>query len=177
MIRTRDILSLTEFRQNATAHLDRLAETRSAEVLTVNGKARGVVLAPDVFDELVEKAELQESLASIDRAMEDFRRERAASFREALRSILRSSTVPPSSDRRRPGVRRSRGARSWITPAGSRRRADPPKWRRRGWTKVYAEAGAACRLARCSRTGRGGCEPEPRGPQGRGRRDHVLFHR
>ena len=89
MIRTRDILSLTEFRQNATAHLDRLAETRSAEVLTVNGKARGVVLAPDVFDELVEKAELADVEAQISEGLRQAEAGEGRDFREALRDISR----------------------------------------------------------------------------------------
>lgn len=87
MIRTRDISSLTDFRQNASAHLDRLAETRSAQVLTVNGKARGVVLAPDVFDELVEKAERLEELARLDRGLAESRAGEGQDFRESMRSI------------------------------------------------------------------------------------------
>lgn len=88
MIRARDIHSLTEFRKNATAHLDRIAETRSAEVLTVNGKARGVVLAPEVFDELVEKAVLLESLEAVDRGMEDAQAGRSTSPAMSLASGL-----------------------------------------------------------------------------------------
>jgi hypothetical protein len=45
MIRTDGIRSLTEFRQNASAHLNRLAAEGTVEVLTVNGQAKGVVMS------------------------------------------------------------------------------------------------------------------------------------
>ncbi len=51
-----DIYSLTDFKQNAKEHLDRLRSTGRAEVLTVNGKAEAVVLTPDAYDQLVEMA-------------------------------------------------------------------------------------------------------------------------
>lgn len=89
MIRARDIHSLTEFRQNATAHLDRIAETRSAEVLTVNGKARGVVLAPEVFDELVEKAEKAEIETQISEGLRQSEAGEGRDFRAALCDISR----------------------------------------------------------------------------------------
>ncbi|MEX0777338.1 MAG: hypothetical protein WD042_16665 [Phycisphaeraceae bacterium] len=71
MIRTDDIRSLTEFRQHARKHLDRLAKSRGVEVLTVNGQARGVVMAPQTFDELAEKAMQAEITARIKCGMSD----------------------------------------------------------------------------------------------------------
>ncbi len=64
MIRTSDIRKLSDFRQNATAHLDRLAETGRVEILTVNGEAKGVVMAPQLFDEMADRIEHLETTAS-----------------------------------------------------------------------------------------------------------------
>ncbi len=64
MIRTDDIRKLSDFRQNAKAHLDRLAETGRIEVLTVNGEAKAVVMSPRVFDEMAARIERLETTVS-----------------------------------------------------------------------------------------------------------------
>lgn len=87
MIRSEDIRSLSDFRQHATAHLDRLAETGRVEVLTVNGQAKGVVMSPKTFDELAEKAAQAESLAMIDRSMIDVKAGRTHDARQAVRKV------------------------------------------------------------------------------------------
>lgn len=56
MHHAQDTYSLTDFKQNAKEHLDRLRETGRAEILTVNGKAEAVVMAPDAYDRLVDAA-------------------------------------------------------------------------------------------------------------------------
>ena len=73
MIRTANIHSLTEFRKNAKDHLDRLAETKEPEVLTVNGEAKGVLLSPESYDELVADAEYARNLKAIRRGMDAVR--------------------------------------------------------------------------------------------------------
>jgi PHD/YefM family antitoxin component YafN of YafNO toxin-antitoxin module len=87
MIRTGDIRKLSDFRQNATAHLDRLAEKGGVEVLTVNGEAKGVVMSPEVYDELAEKAAMFDNLAAINRGLDDIRAGRVQDAREAMRGI------------------------------------------------------------------------------------------
>jgi PHD/YefM family antitoxin component YafN of YafNO toxin-antitoxin module len=74
MIRTHDIRSLTDFRNNAKEHLDRLAQTMQPEVLTVNGEAKGVVLAPAAFDELLADAEYARNLKAIRNGLEALKR-------------------------------------------------------------------------------------------------------
>jgi PHD/YefM family antitoxin component YafN of YafNO toxin-antitoxin module len=64
MHRARDTYSLTDFKQNAKEHLERLRQTGRAEVLTVNGKAEAVVMTPEVYDRLVDAA-LGEARAKI----------------------------------------------------------------------------------------------------------------
>lgn len=56
MHQTRHTYSLTDFKQNAKAHLERMQATGVAEVLTVNGRAELVVMTPEAYDRLLELA-------------------------------------------------------------------------------------------------------------------------
>ncbi|MBC7783750.1 MAG: type II toxin-antitoxin system Phd/YefM family antitoxin [Burkholderiales bacterium] len=58
MLTTRNTQSLTDFRQNATATLDRINAKTTAEILTVTGEARAVLLSPAAYDELTRDAML-----------------------------------------------------------------------------------------------------------------------
>ncbi len=87
MFRTDDIRSLSDFRQHATSHLDRLAENGGVEVLTVNGQAKGVVMSPKTFDKLADAAAFSESLSMLDRSMEDVKAGRGKDYRDAIRGI------------------------------------------------------------------------------------------
>ena len=87
MIRTEDIRKLSDFRQNATAHLDRLAETGRVEILTVNGEAKGVVMAPHVFDAMADKIEQAEITASIRRGLADVAAGRIRPAKQAIKEL------------------------------------------------------------------------------------------
>ena len=74
MLDTRQIHPLTDFLRNHKAHLARLKETRTPEVLTVNGRAEVVVLDAESYQELLERlyhmetvAAIQEGIASAER--------------------------------------------------------------------------------------------------------------
>ena len=71
MVKTQDILSLSDFQRNTKEHIARLKETGRPEVLTVNGKAEIVVLAAHAYDELIDRIEAEEGirrgLASLER--------------------------------------------------------------------------------------------------------------
>lgn len=56
MHHAQDTYSLTDFKQNAQEHLDRLRQTGRPEILTVNGKAQAVVMTPEAYDRLVDAA-------------------------------------------------------------------------------------------------------------------------
>ena len=58
MVATKHTQSLTQFRQWATETLERLNRTCDAEILTVNGQAKAVLLSPAVYDELAQGAQL-----------------------------------------------------------------------------------------------------------------------
>lgn len=64
MHQAQDTYSLTDFKQNAKDHLERLKASGRPEVLTVNGKAEAVVMTPETYDRLVEAA-LQDAKAKI----------------------------------------------------------------------------------------------------------------
>ena len=87
MIRTSNIRTLSDFRQNATAHLDRLAKSGGVEVLTVNGEAKGVVMAPHVFDEIADRIERLETTASIRRGLADVAAGRTRPARKAIKGL------------------------------------------------------------------------------------------
>lgn len=56
MHHAQDTYSLTDFKQNAQKHLERLKATGRPEILTVNGKAEAVVMTPDAYDRLMDAA-------------------------------------------------------------------------------------------------------------------------
>ncbi len=71
MISTKHTQSLTDFRQKATETLDRLNKTGEAEILTVNGQARAVLLAPAVYDEMAREAQIARDVTVIRQAMRE----------------------------------------------------------------------------------------------------------
>ena len=73
---------MTEFRENMITYLERLAE-----VLTISGQAKGVVMSPQAFAELLDKRALANSLGMMDRGIEAARAERGRDFREAICGI------------------------------------------------------------------------------------------
>jgi len=65
MLDIRQIHSLTDFIRNHKAHLQRLKETHTPEILTVNGKAELVVLDVESFHQLMEKIDQIETIDAI----------------------------------------------------------------------------------------------------------------
>jgi len=91
MLATQHTQSLTDFRQKATETLDRLNKTGEAEILTVNGEARAVLLAPAVYDELAREAQLTRDVSMIRKAMREIdegKGQEAGEFFSKLRSRL-----------------------------------------------------------------------------------------
>jgi len=73
---TRQIHSVTDFIRNHKAHIARLKETRTPEVLTVNGRAEVVVIDAESYQELMDR---QSSAEAIAKTRAEFRRIRANS--------------------------------------------------------------------------------------------------
>ena len=70
---TKDIRSLTEFKRNTTELIDNLKRTKHPLVLTVNGKAELVIQDAQSYQELLEAAELIETLKGIKRGLEQMK--------------------------------------------------------------------------------------------------------
>ena len=66
-----DIHPLTEFQRNAKAHLSRVNKTGRPEVLTVNGKAEGVLMGKRSYEQLVAAMEELETLKSVRQGLLD----------------------------------------------------------------------------------------------------------
>jgi len=87
MARSTDITSFTELRKHLRDHLERIRETGRPLFVTTNGETDAVVLSPEAYDALAEKAALAESLAMIDRGMEDVAAGRTQQAKTALKKI------------------------------------------------------------------------------------------
>ncbi|MDD1438453.1 type II toxin-antitoxin system Phd/YefM family antitoxin, partial [Dolichospermum sp. ST_sed10] len=61
----KDIHSLTDFKRNTTEFVQRIKQTKHPLVLTVNGKAELVVQDAESYQELLDAAELVETLKGI----------------------------------------------------------------------------------------------------------------
>jgi PHD/YefM family antitoxin component YafN of YafNO toxin-antitoxin module len=66
-----DIHPLTEFQRNAKAHLSRVNKTGRAEVLTVNGKAEGVLLGKRAYQQLLAAMEELATFKAIERGLDE----------------------------------------------------------------------------------------------------------
>jgi hypothetical protein len=65
MLDLEQIHSLTDFLRNHRSHIDRLKETRTPEIPTVNGKAELVILDVQSFQDLMDRAERTETIEAI----------------------------------------------------------------------------------------------------------------
>jgi antitoxin YefM len=95
MTRTSDITSFTDLRQNLRTRLDRVRETGRPLYITSNGQAEAVVLSPEQYDSLLDKVELLESLAAIDKSLDDIAAGRVRPLREAVREIAAELGAKP----------------------------------------------------------------------------------
>jgi len=92
--RSTDITSFTEHRKRLREHISQVRETARPLYVTTNGKVDAVVLSPDAYDALADKAELAESLARLERSVEDVRAGRVRPATQALREIARGLSPP-----------------------------------------------------------------------------------
>jgi prevent-host-death family protein len=94
MIDLRDIRSLTDFQRNAKEYVQKMSETKSPLVLTVNGKAALVVQDIESYQEMLERIDRIEAVEAIQRAMEEFERGEGRPAREALEELRQKHDIP-----------------------------------------------------------------------------------
>jgi PHD/YefM family antitoxin component YafN of YafNO toxin-antitoxin module len=81
--------SLADFREKATETLDRLNQTGEAEVLTVDGEVRAVLLSPAAYDTLSRESLLTQDASVIRESIQQLnegKSEEANAFFDGVRS-------------------------------------------------------------------------------------------
>lgn len=87
MINIEDIHSLTDFQRDAKRHLAQANRTGRPKVLTINGKAQGVLLGKKAFQQVQESLQELETLKSIQRGLDDLNSGRTRSSAKAHRLL------------------------------------------------------------------------------------------
>lgn len=92
-MRTDDIQPLSEHRAHLTAHFQRVQETGRPLFVTSNGRTAAVVLSPEAYDALAEKAELADTLVLIDRGLQDVKAGRVRDARAGIEDLARKHGI------------------------------------------------------------------------------------
>jgi len=87
MLSTEHTQSLSDFRHKAGETLDRLSQTGEAEILTVNGEARAVLLSPAAYDAMAREVLLARDIAAIQLARQEFKEGKGKDVRTAFAEI------------------------------------------------------------------------------------------
>ncbi len=88
-MRSDDITSFTEHRRLLRDHIDRVRETGRPLYVTSNGKTDAVVMSPEAYDKLADRAELAGSLLQIDQSAQDIRNGNTSDAKDALKKLAR----------------------------------------------------------------------------------------
>jgi prevent-host-death family protein len=92
-MRTDDIQPLSEHRAHLTAHFQHVQQTGRPLFVTSNGRTAAVVLSPEAYDALAEKAELVDNLGLIDRGLEDVKAGRLRDARAGIHELARKHGI------------------------------------------------------------------------------------
>jgi prevent-host-death family protein len=87
MTRSTDITSFTEHRRRLREHLEQVRRTGRPLYVTTNGEAAAVVMSPEAYDALADRAELADSLAQLDRSAADIHAGRTTPAKSALKRL------------------------------------------------------------------------------------------
>jgi prevent-host-death family protein len=91
---SRDIHSLTEFKQNTPDFIQQMKDTGKPIVLTINGKAALVVQDAASYQKLLDIAEEARVLAGIRQGLEDMKAGRSRPAEEVFADIRRDLQIP-----------------------------------------------------------------------------------
>lgn len=87
MLNLRYIHSLTEFLRNHKEHVKRLRESKTPEVLTVNGKPELVIQSAECYQDMLDRLEYAESVAGLRRAYSQVHEGLARDLREEVAEV------------------------------------------------------------------------------------------
>lgn len=91
---TEGIDSLTNFKRNTPAFLDRLKESGGPLVLTVNGKAKVVVQDAAAYQQLLELIDRLEAVQGIDRGLRETKAGKGKPLDQVDREIRKKHRIP-----------------------------------------------------------------------------------
>lgn len=94
MTRSADYTTYSDFKLRLRDHLDQSRATGRPLYVTTDGKMEAVVLSPETFQAIVEQADLEESLAMLDRSMDDIKNGRVRPAKYAIRQIAAELELP-----------------------------------------------------------------------------------
>jgi prevent-host-death family protein len=86
-----DIRSLSDFKRNTTALLDRIRKTGNPLVLTINGRAEVVVQDAEAYQQLLDRVETVEALQ---RGLADVKGGRTKPARDVFDRLRRKHGIP-----------------------------------------------------------------------------------
>ncbi|MBE9257003.1 type II toxin-antitoxin system Phd/YefM family antitoxin [Dolichospermum sp. LEGE 00246] len=89
-----DIYPLSEFQRGAKMFLDKLKETKSPIVLTVNGKAAAVVQDAESYQKMIDRLELLESVAKIRQSINEFEQGEGMPLNQAFAEFKEKYGIP-----------------------------------------------------------------------------------
>ena len=93
MIQLNNIHPVTDFTRKTKQYIKRLKKTGEAEVLTVNGQAEIVVQSADAYQELLDQAQLTQSLPLLRKSLAEAKRGEGRPARKVLKEIAASVGV------------------------------------------------------------------------------------
>jgi prevent-host-death family protein len=89
----KDIQAMTTFRRNPAKFMRHLKRTKKPLILTINGKAEAVVQDAEAYQRLLDIAAQADAGEGIRQGLEDLKKGRVHSAREALHSFQRSHGI------------------------------------------------------------------------------------
>lgn len=96
MPRTTATTDLSSFSREAAVHLDRLKQSGGVEILTVDGRAIGVVMAPHVYDEMLDKGERAEITREIRLGLADVEAGRVKPAKQVYDELIAKYGLDPA---------------------------------------------------------------------------------
>src|ERR1700730_12866674 len=90
----KELDSLTNFKRNTTAFLDRLEESGEPVVLTVHGKAKLVVQDATSYQRLLDSIDRQEAIKGIRQGLDEMKAGKGRSANAVFDRIARRHKIP-----------------------------------------------------------------------------------